>query len=95
MCPCGRKPKASLGADYEYITFCLGCSGVRVNPVHLPVKYRQAAIEAGLRRRATLRRPRGLSNTKGPGSLARNHLFRANIECGWMAPHDPWIGRQV
>jgi hypothetical protein len=42
-----------------------------------------------------LRRPRGLSNTKGPGSLARNHLFRANIECGWMAPHDPWIGRQV
>jgi hypothetical protein len=83
MCPCGKKPKRQ--STPEYITICLSCSGVRIDPVHLPPDLQQAPMMDALNRRTSLRgwvMPR----TKGPARANRHPSYRVNIERGWLTP---------
>ncbi|USP81701.1 uncharacterized protein yc1106_08975 [Curvularia clavata] len=86
MCPCGEKPKEQ--STPEYITFCMGCSGVRIDPAHLPPELQEDAVLASYRRRQSLRNPD--RNTKGPAQARKDPMNRVNTECGWMGP-DPWL----
>ena len=91
MCPCGEKPK--LPSNLEYITVCFSCSGVRIDPANLPPELQQGPIMETLNRRQRLR-PRPLARTKGPRAAARSHMFRVNIEFGWLLPGDTRVGGQ-
>lgn len=53
--------------------------------------YQFMAIDARRRLRSGLRN-RGLRRTKGSEKEERSHLFRLNIEKGWMVPWDDEIG---
>jgi predicted Fe-S protein YdhL (DUF1289 family) len=100
-CPCGEKPtKTGFGEDY--ISFCLGCSGVRVEPWYLPPELEKRPVMASLERRRTLRKSTRIARaqrsgrTCGPLKERRHHMYRVNIECGWMRypleGGDPWVG---
>ncbi|KAF1829133.1 hypothetical protein BDW02DRAFT_574251 [Decorospora gaudefroyi] len=103
LCPCGNLPKKQLGpqtiAAREYISYCLACMGVKVDPRwnKPPVKYREEAV-ANLRRRQRLVAAvnvgvvaPGYHRTKGPLREIRDPSFRVNIERGWVH-NDPFVG---
>lgn len=87
LCPCGRRPKLPEPQGQEYITVCLACMGVNIEPGNLPVKYQQANI------RPRRRSPRGHTPniTKGPRAAVRAAHFRVNFERLW-APNDHNVG---
>lgn len=102
-CPCGEKPKAR--STPEYITFCLACSGVRIDPANLPANLREENVMAGIARREGMRdstkaaRAVVTSRTKGMRRAVRSHLYRVNIESGWINSDlgmgrrgDHWVG---
>ncbi|XP_014557124.1 hypothetical protein COCVIDRAFT_15513 [Bipolaris victoriae FI3] len=88
MCPCGNKPKRP--SVQEYITYCMACSGVRINPNFLPRDLRQGPVMARYQRRQSLRNS-GFKRTKGPTAARRHPTYRVNIERAWLTP-DPEIG---
>jgi hypothetical protein len=82
MCPCGGKPEVQPpGATY--MTVCLGCMGVRIDPANLPARLQNVPP-----RRVGLRS--GPSRTKGPQRALRRWDWRVNIERGWD-PADRFI----
>jgi hypothetical protein len=107
LCPCGRKPKKPHKINRrpnEYITYCLACMGVRVVPRNLPYQYKQHRMDdysrTNPRRSARINAQLGgpasaapvvYGNTMSPLRAPRNHLFRVNIERGWV-PNDPLVG---
>ena len=105
MCPCGNRPKPPLPRTQEYCTICTSCMGVRIVPWNLPNGGgNNAGSSGGNRRRkkgalddlsrahfGTRHSPRAAGVTKGPRRAARSHLFRVNIERGWV-DNDPFVG---
>ena len=91
-CPCGKKPKeAPAQRRQEYITYCLACMGVKIWLNELPEHYQQHKLQD---RVFSLRsgNKQAYAVTKGPNRAARHHLFRVNIERGWVN-QDPFVDR--
>ncbi|KAH7398630.1 hypothetical protein DE146DRAFT_497463 [Phaeosphaeria sp. MPI-PUGE-AT-0046c] len=97
-CPCGEKPMRLRPGQPEFISICLCCMGVRVDPAHIPPEYQRQALQ---RRRPETRSQRALNNalprTKGPAAAPRDGNFRVNIELGFLNTfpplfHDYFIG---
>lgn len=91
MCPCGERPKTPNAP--EYISVCLGCMGVRIDPNRLPPEYSFQAVDSVLQRKGRSRGPL-FRPTKGPRREARSPNFRVNIERAWIHPddYDDWVG---
>ena len=104
-CPCGEKPKAQ--STPEYITFCLGCSGVRIDPANLPPHLQYDNVMAGIEKRKGMRlstqrlRKVEMRRTNGTRKAKRSHIFRVNIESAWIPSRyrggggrrgDHWVG---
>lgn len=87
QCPCGATPKPREEEEWEeYITYCLACMGVQIDPDALPEKYQQANV------RPKRRSARLAGNvTKGPRRAPVSSSFRVNIERGWL-PNDLFVG---
>ncbi|RAR07973.1 atp-dependent dna helicase mer3 [Stemphylium lycopersici] len=88
MCPCGERPKAPNAP--EYISVCLGCMGVRIDPTHLPAKYQLPAVLPKLQRMARLNQQ--FRPTRGPKSAPRSPNHRVNIERAWRHNQPDWVG---
>jgi hypothetical protein len=86
MCPCGEKP-ADIPGAVPWISICLPCMGVRIDPRNIPEKYSQASIE----KRVLRPRLSKVKKTKGPESRPMHRNFRVNIECGWLHSRDVGI----
>ncbi|KAH7083083.1 hypothetical protein BKA63DRAFT_404107 [Paraphoma chrysanthemicola] len=83
MCPCGGQPEVQNPAT-RYMTICMACMGVRINPANLPRRLRNVQrLRTGLRS--------GGPRTYGPQAMQRRWDWRVNIEQAWN-PGDPFIG---
>jgi hypothetical protein len=83
QCPCGNKPETQA----QWITICLACMGVRIDPRNIPRKYTRAKMPKRkvLPSRTAAPRPgAGLKKTKGPRRALVNHNYRVSIESGWL-----------
>jgi hypothetical protein len=85
MCPCGEKPDVRpLGQ--QFISICLVCMGVQVDPMRVPAKYSRARLQ----RKLSLRLAAQKNRTRGPMEAERRATWRVNIERGWV-PQDPFL----